>query len=202
MKTIQIMTSKETIDRVQKTDGYFDATHFLKTYNQSVSFSESKQMGNFMKLESTKQFIDFLREKEGIEKPIKTSPKGTWMHPKIFIDFCMWISLEFKSKAIDWILDGLIYERNNAGDNYKELCSAIIDKHIEVYNCKPSPMVYVNEANALRHFSGVLDRNSANESQLKILNILQKVDIKLVLDNVGKNARYKQLQYLANALKF
>ena len=99
-------------------------------------------------------------------------------------------------------MDGLIYERNNAGDNYKELCSTIIDKHIEVYNCKPSPMVYVNEANALRQFSGVSDRNSANESQLKILNILQKVDIKLVLDNVGKNARYKQLQYLANALKF
>ena len=48
-----------------------------------------------------------------------------WMHPYLFIDFAMWINPTFKVKVIKFVYDQLIEYRNDAGNTYKEMASAI-----------------------------------------------------------------------------
>src|SRR5690606_26757957 len=109
MKTNQIMVREEGF--IQRTsDGYFSATKLVDHFNHL--YGEKKILGNYMKNQNTSDFVDQL-VKEGIQKPIITGRgtgpnSGTWVHPKIFIDLAMWVSVEFKSKVIDYVLDGLI----------------------------------------------------------------------------------------------
>jgi hypothetical protein len=201
MQTIVTLSPKDSISRIQKTDGYFNATHLLQIFNEGKLAKEEKAMHDFIKMKQTTSFVEHLKTIEGIEKPIKSSNKGTWMHPLVFIDFCMWLSLEFKTMALKWVLDGLIKERNMAGDYYGELVKAICDRHIQYYGCTPKPLVYINEARFLKQLVGIEDRNEANENQLIILNILQRFDITLIKEGGGKDTRYKQLEILAKSLK-
>jgi len=200
MITRQIQNPHDTPLRFQRTDdGFFDATKLLREYNEKVIGSDIKHMEKYKTNKSTKEYISFLQEKYGV-RPMVTSKVGTWMHPHLFIDFAMWISLEFKDMAIKWILDGLIQERNDAGDYANDLKAAIIERHFEFSGCKPSPMVYQNEFRMIKEIVGIDDRNQANEKQLKTLNTLQQFDIHLIKEKVGKSSREKQLKRLASAI--
>lgn len=201
MKTNQVMIRENGF--IQRTsDGYFNATELIKAWNDS-SKSE-KQLPNFMKNNSTIEFIEQLK-KEGIEKPIITTRgrsgnAGTWVHPKVFIDLAMWVSVEFKSKVIDYVLDGLIKSRNDAGDYYNEMTSVILDTYVDVYGCKPSPMVYIKEANLVKSLVKCKDRNEMSEPELKQLTYLQKANAMLIKKKIGKEARLKRLQEMAEII--
>lgn len=198
MKTMQVLHPVNFNERVQRTDnGYFNATHFLTEFNKT---NKPKRMADFLSLSGTKEFSEYLQEHEIDEKAIKSSRRGTWMHPKIFIDFAMWLSLEFKSMAIGWILDGLIQERTAAGDHANMLRATIIDRYIEFNGCKPPPMIYQNEFRLLKELTGINERNTATEKQLRVLNTLQALDIQLIKDKVGRASREKQLRQLSTAL--
>jgi hypothetical protein len=191
---------------VQRTkDGYFNSSELLALWNKMSA--QKKQLGNFQKIQETKDFVSQLK-KEGIENPFiagrgSGESAGTWMHPKLFIDFAMWLSVEFKSKVIDMVLDGLIVSRNEAGDYYKEMSATIMEKYIEFKGCKPPAMLYINEANVIREISGTLgkERNEMTEKELNLITILQKVNSQLIIDNVGKVSRAKHLEIIAKSLK-
>ncbi|MDR3267087.1 MAG: KilA-N domain-containing protein [Tannerella sp.] len=61
----------------------------------------------------------FIRTKGGKDKG------STWMHPLLFIDFAMWLNPVFKYDVLKFVHDEMIKCRNEAGDEYKELGSAI-----------------------------------------------------------------------------
>lgn len=201
MKTNQIMIRENGF--IQRTsDGYFNATELIKTWNNRNK--PEKQLPNFMKNNSTIEFIEQLK-KEGIEKPIITTRgrsenAGTWVHPKVFIDLAMWVSVEFKSKVIDYVLDGLIKSRNDAGDYYNEMTSAILDTYVDIYGCKPSPMIYINEANLVKSLVECKDRNNMNEAELRQLTYLQKANTMLIKKKIGKQSRIKRLQEMAEII--
>ena len=50
---------------------------------------------------------------------------GTWMTPLMFLDFAMWLNPAFKVKVLKFVQDEMIKFRNEAGDNHKEMASAI-----------------------------------------------------------------------------
>jgi hypothetical protein len=50
---------------------------------------------------------------------------GTYMHPILFIDFCMWINPSFKYDVLKFVYDKMLTYRNEAGDAYRELASAM-----------------------------------------------------------------------------
>ncbi len=50
---------------------------------------------------------------------------GTWMHPILFVKFAMWINPRFEVQVIKFVYDQMIAYRNEAGDSYKELASAV-----------------------------------------------------------------------------
>lgn len=70
-----------------------------------------------------------------------------WMHPFLFIDFAMWINAEFKYDVIKFVYDQLIEYRNEAGNAYKEMSSAVarlVDKSF-------MPIAIQNVAKAVNH---------------------------------------------------
>lgn len=116
---------------IQRTkDGMFNATDLLKQWNNQ-SCSERK-MDNFFASHKTNEFINTIIEREKLNTPkmvyLKTRGKkgGTWMHPMLFIDFAMWINPEFKYDVIKFVHDEMIRYRNEAGDAYRELSSAVM----------------------------------------------------------------------------
>lgn len=176
-------------------DGYFDATLLIDVWNMKQK--NKKQLARYKVNQSTKEFILELK-KEGIDKPIITGRGkggGTWMHPKLFIDFAMWVSTEYKSKVIDYVLDGLIFNRNEAGDYYKEMSAAILETYISFYGNKPPSTTFINEARLVRKLvTDKKDRNEMTEQELKQITYLQKVNTMLIKKNVGKSSRIKRLK--------
>ena len=200
MKTNQIIVRDTAF--VQRTkDCYFNANTLLEFWNSSNN--KTLQLNNYKKNSSTFKFIKQLQS-EGIEQPIisgRGKHGGTWMHPKLFVDFAMWVSVEFKSKVIDYVLDGLIYSRHNAGDYYKDMCATILDEYIKHYNKKPNPFIYITEANIIKEAAKIdKSRNELSEKELNLITTLQKHNSNMIKKNIGKASRVKQLNLLAESL--
>lgn len=194
MKTNQVMFREEGF--IQRTsDGYFNATKLIDLWNKNNG--ESKQLGNYMKNQSTSEYINQLKL-EGIEKPTITGRgsgdnAGTWVHPKVFIDLAMWVSVEFKSKVIDYVLDGLIKNRHDAGDYYNEMMRSILESYVDTHGRKPKPYIYINEANMLKSLVEPKDRNNMTTSELRKLTVLQKANSVLIRKGINKEVRLKHL---------
>lgn len=134
MKTNQVMTRQMgEFNILQRTkDGMFNATLLLKQWNeQSMS---NRKMDNYFNSEKTKEFISTIQERESLDTPklvyVKSkasrgSNVGTWMHPLLFIDFAMWINPKFKYDVLKFVSDQMIKYRNEAGDAYRDLPSAV-----------------------------------------------------------------------------
>ena len=219
MKTLQIVKRdfNGTFIGQRNTDGYFNATSLLEFSN---SFSnENKRFKDFWENKGTRAFMDELARnlngdnsahlKTFIPDDLYEAKKGrggcTWMHPYLFVKFAMWLSPKFEVQVIKWVYDNLIDFRNQAGDYYKELCSAIMNRYLEYYDGKPSPLVFSNEAKYLNmlvvgEFKGI-ERNVLGEKQLNLLNNLQKLDIDMINRKFGKAERHEKLRSYADMYK-
>jgi predicted thioredoxin/glutaredoxin len=203
MKTNQIMIREQGF--VQRTkDDYFNGNELINLWN-ATNPEKKKLIQNFKSLKETKEYIEQLK-KEGIENPYfskggRFSDGITWMHPKLFIDFAMWLSVEFKSKVIDMVLDGLIKTRHDAGDYYKEMCATIMESYIDKNGCKPPALIYSNEANMLKQIANLdIDRNEMTEKDLSRLTMLQKVNSTLIKKNIGVDSRKKHLSIINESM--
>lgn len=192
-------------------DGYFNATQLLDAYSKE---NETKKViAEFWSNASTKDFMTELANDLNIGKSLhlqtvllsdlyetKRGRGGcTWMHPYLFVKFAMWLSPKFEVQVIKWVYDNLIDFRNQAGDYYKELCSAIMARYSTWSNgLKPSPLIFSNEAKYLNslvvgEFKGI-ERNTLSEKELDLLNNLQKLDIDMIDRGIGKLERHNKLR--------
>ena len=204
MKTNQLMTRDEGF--IQRTsDGYFNASLLVSVWNNSNPTNQ-KQAGQYKLLKSTSEYIAQL-EKEGIESPYKSGRgksenAGIWMHPYLFIDFAMWVSVEFKSKVIKYVVDGLILSRQEAGDFYNEMCGQILDSYVSVNGCKPNPSIYQREALMIKEaVTDKKDRNEMTEKELSAITTLQKINSLMIKKGVGVDSRKKHILLVAESLK-
>ena len=111
-------------------DGMFNATALLRQWNETAN--AKKEIKDYLENKSTQEFLAALIEEEnlnGEDSPYLTSrgkyTGGTWMHPLLFIDFAMWLNPAFKVKVLKFVYDQMLKYRNDAGDAYKELGSAM-----------------------------------------------------------------------------
>lgn len=131
MKTNQIMTRPMGCFSVEQRtkDGMFNATALLKQWNESAG--EKKEITKFFDNTNTREFIQALMEEEKLNTQnsayLKSRGKngGTWMHPILFVKFAMWLNPRFEVQVIKFVYDQMIAYRNEAGDAYKELASAV-----------------------------------------------------------------------------
>lgn len=192
MKTNVIMNRKMGSYEVhQRTkDGMFNATTLLSQWSKSNK--KRKDVNDFLKTKSTKEFIEEIDSREdSINRQLSVlTTRGknaaTWMHPLLFIDFAMWINPKFKYDVLKFVYDQLIKERHDAGDNYKVLSSA--GTKLRGYN-------YSEVAKALQWIvfnrTEKQIRQKATEQQLKELNDVQK-QLAFAID-MGYITSYKKL---------
>ena len=204
MKTNQLMTRDEGF--IQRTsDGYFNASLLVSVWN-NVNPINQKQAGQYKLLKSTSEYIAQL-EKEGIENPYKagrgkSENAGIWMHPYLFIDFAMWISVEFKSKVIRYVVNGLILSRHEAGDFFNEMSAQILDSYVQYNGCKPNPSIYQREALMIKEaVTDKKDRNEMTEKELSAITTLQKINTLMIKKGVGVDSRKKHILLVAESLK-
>lgn len=144
MKTNQIMLRPMgQFNAVQRTkDGFFDGADLLRQWN-SIEGNPRRRMSEFLESPKVKDFIAALAEDEShrrktdiAENQLITKANGKltkcgrtpdkiWMNPILLLKFAMWINLRFEVQVIRFVYDHMIEYRNEAGDAYKELCTAI-----------------------------------------------------------------------------
>lgn len=134
MKTNQIMIRQlDSFNIEQRTkDGMFNATDLLKQWNDSNN--QNKTVSHYFENAATQEFMKALMDEEKftcrdsvyvVSKARMDRGGGTWMHPLLFIDFAMWLNPAFKVKVLKFVSDQMLSYRNEAGEAYKALASAV-----------------------------------------------------------------------------
>lgn len=147
---------------IQRTiDGFFNASDLMKQWN--LHSGQKKSVNHYLENASTQEFVIAIIEDDDLirksEKPVnqvyiknksQTLKNGNkesgsvWMSPIMFIDFSMWLNPSFKVKVLKFVSDEMIRYRNDAGDAYKELSSAIMK--IVPKDFMPKAMQKIGEA--------------------------------------------------------
>ena len=163
MKTNQEMVRYiDNFRVVQRTsDGYFDGSELLRQWN-GVEGNPRRRMSEFIDSTKVKEFLKALAEDESHRAKIDIgenqllikikgrntkegkTPDKVWMNPLLFIKFAMWINPTFEVKVLRFVYDEMIRYRNDAGDAYKELSSAVMK--IVPKDFMPKAMQKVGEA--------------------------------------------------------
>ena len=122
------------------------------------------------------------------------------MHPFVFIDFAMWLSVEYKVKLLTWLFNDNINSKNLDGDYYQEMCFELLSQR-NVLQKETTFYHYIQEANILKDLCGITTRNNMTEIQLNTLNLLQKANIKLIKSGLSKEKRYTELKNFRNLIE-
>lgn len=191
-------------------DGMFNATTLLSQYNEKVNTHNNgelkhKDLDDYLSNKSTKEYIKALMNEPEFadgQKPyqaVRGKHGGTFMSPLMFIDFCMWLSPEFKITVLKFVSDQMIEYRNEAGDAYKRLSKAVntLQSRIDI----KSRMKWTSEAlNILtfgQHSQGERNQHGTVEEMKNLLN-RETIITTLIEDGFIKS--FEQLQaYLRNA---
>lgn len=111
-------------------DAFFNATSLLKQWNEQTGVTQ-RHLDKYFASSKTVEFIQTIMKRENLNTPkmvyLKSRGRngGTYMHPILFIDFCMWINPSFKYDVLKFVYDKMLTYRNEAGDAYRELASAM-----------------------------------------------------------------------------
>lgn len=190
--------------------GMFNVNDLLNIYN--MQGKRQKRIEPYMRRKESKELIEAILKRLNsndnnccyLESDIIRSMKwrvnwGTWMHPYMFIDFAMWLSPDFKVMCIEWIYDHLIELRNQVWDEYKELTHSI-KTYLQPVNVE----TYKDEIkmiNKLVFWTETREqRQQASSDQLRLLQTLQKADIKLIQEWKSYSQRLTSLTRLKELL--
>jgi len=175
MKTSVTMVRRMgQFDVSQRTgDGMFNATSLLKQWNDSATVKRS--LDKYFLVKGTKELVEEIVKREKLDTPkmvyLKKRGKngGTWMHPMLFVDFCMYVNATFRYDVLKFISDQLMEFRNESGDLTKELNSSV-QRFSEINY--PQLAKGLNHIVYGKHKSGI--RNTGTEKQTKKMVDLQK----------------------------
>jgi hypothetical protein len=184
---------------IQRTsDGYFNATHLLRQWNENAkskpvnstdlkerrldAFWDSTNLDQLMS-EIAENELNFKSQnfgdlKNALSKTCRGKKNGgTWMHPVLFIKFAMYLSPRFEYHVLKFVADEMIRYRNDAGDAYKQLSSAVMK--IVPRDFMPTAMKKIAEAlNWVifnEHESGIRNKHGEENKQRELFHLETKV---------------------------
>jgi hypothetical protein len=201
MKT-QVLMKRELfgieISQQSKTE-FFSATELVAAGNKWRRNNNLSEFNLSQYLKSV-SFIEFKNELQNKYGNTILSSRGrnsnTWVHPLLFIDIALAINPKLKVEVYEWLFDNLIKFRNDSGDSYKEMASAI---YLRYPNKREYPNYIQKVASFIKSELKVNDWQTANELQLKkrdhihnsirlLCNVLNNTDeaVRLgVLENIN-----------------
>lgn len=179
-----------TIRQNHKTT-WFNATDLLKVGNQyrtQIGLNK-KAIADYLKTESTKEFIKEILDREDLSKAYETKKGnngGTWVHPLILIDIAMWLSPEFKYEAMKWLEDRLIQNRDLSGESYKKVAS-YLKKRNDIVPVAKIGIIMPKIAKYIKTQLDVEDWNKADENTLKMRDTIHNNFIMLLDAGIDVN---------------
>jgi hypothetical protein len=148
---------------------FFSATDIVRAGNKFrrknglVDFN----LAQFLNGKQFKEFLDSLEakyEQKCVIKGGKGAGSTTWVHPLVFIDIALAISPSLKIEVYEWLYDHLLRYRNDSGDSYKEMSTALYG----LATNKTAFGKYIQDvAMKIQKAIGVSDWQNATEDQLK-----------------------------------
>lgn len=108
----------------------YNVTDIARAYEKSTGIK--KDTSDFMSNKTTKEYIEYLKNLNAGKMVFKNMRGKYWglrLCEELVIDFMMWLSVEFKHMAIEFILSGkaLSIGRHNIKEWYKRMCLAIAE---------------------------------------------------------------------------
>jgi hypothetical protein len=157
--------------------------------NDLNSFYPNKRVDNWMRLDSTQEFISLVERNlntsnvSELKKAIiakRGKYGGTYAHKLIAMEFCMWLSPEFKLQVITEYESGTTQKENwnfkriLAAESVKIQSEAV--KEILVPTVKPEHerFQYTNNVRMINSIVGVDSVDDANEEQLEQIGYLER----------------------------
>jgi hypothetical protein len=196
MKTEVIMKREFFGDFIQQRSHseLFCATDLLRVENEKrkLQGKNPKFMQSYFDTQETKELINQIKWEFSIQdSQVKSVTKGrhggTWMHPMLFVDFAMWLSVETKVRVLKWVLDGLMELRDNSGDTFKSMNAALLENYPNHANATN----YMRIANAVSKACGVYELGAdkwqlATKEQIEMRDRIQNriVTYADVVDNM------------------
>ncbi len=201
MITNQIMIRPLADFRIEQRtkDGMFNATNLLKQWNENNS--QNKTIAHYFENSATQEFVKALMNEENftcrksvyvVSKARTDRGGGTWMHPLLFIDFAMWLNPTFKVKVLKFVYDQMLKYRNEAGEAYKELGTAmskiVAKKFMPVAMCKVAQAI--NYVVFGKHEHEMRNKQGGENKQYELFNMERQV---AMLVNDGFIRSYEQV---------
>lgn len=212
MKTNQVMIRPMGQFKVEQRtrDGFFNASFLLKQWNDAVQEDDTrkqKKMANYLDNTTTKEFVEAVKADETesrktyqsdcqvvIISKARTGSDGirrageVWMHPLVFLDFAMWLNPAFKVKVLKFVADQMIFYRNEAGEAYKRLASAIskIVKPEKMKEAMQQTAEGLNWCIFNNHKTALRNENGTEDNQRKLFE-LERLVATLIEDGFIKN---------------
>ena len=179
MKTNQVMESIDRelcgiIVRQRTKDDYFALKDIVAVGNKwriEQGIYDPIRPERYFALESTKEFINALKEIKDCEPYIRARGKGeSWIHPHIMIDILLWVNPYFKIQVYDWIVDLLMKTRRDSGDSNIKMRGSMFEysRRKDLFQRD----IAILSRNIRNHF-GVDSWNKATQEQLKLRDELQ-----------------------------
>lgn len=215
MKTNQIIESyddralvvggKNIVIRQRTKDSFFMLQDIIKVVNAiriiELDDGTPVRIERYFALDSTKEFIQKIKEKKQCEPYIRQRGRGkeSWVHPYLLLDILLWANPAFKIEIYEWLFDFLIKYRIDSGDSFNIMKGALYthSKHKHLFG-KAIKMI----CKSIKDMVGVDDWNKANAEQLRRRDELQKMiadlaettrNSKLAIDLAFANYRRKYL---------
>ena len=190
------------ISQQSKTE-FFSATDLVNAANvwRITNGLKVFNLSQYLKGASFTEFKNELEKKYGsVISSSKGRSSNTWVHPLVFIDIALAINPKLKIEVYEWLFDNLIKFRNDSGDSYKEMCSAL---YTRFGNKREFPSYIQKVANTIKSELGVEDWQTATEEQLKKRDNVHNA-IRLycnVLDDTDQAVRLGLLEHTRPSLR-
>ena len=163
MKTEVIMKREFFGDLIQQKSHseMFSANDIMLVGNKQRAQKglSTKILAAYFDTQESKELINQIKWEFNLQDyQVKSVTRGrngaTWIHPLVFIDIAMWLSPELKVKVLKWVMDGLMELRDNSGDSFKIMNSAL---QINFPGDFGAPTNFIRLANAIAKACGVYE---------------------------------------------
>jgi hypothetical protein len=146
---------------------------------------ELEIMANQLVLFNDREFTEI--DTSNVLKIKQGKSGGTFTHYVIMSEFLMWLSVDYKILAHRLASSLILGLRDEAGDNFNSMRKALKEKGVK------SKYEYINETDMINLLvfgtTEAGQRNLASESQLDLLNKLQKLNTYLIEEGFDKQQR-------------
>jgi len=202
---MQIVKQYEGAEITFNEDGWFSATIVAEKFGRDPH--------EFLRLDSTKEYVEALKRKYGEIPYFKTkrgAAGGTWLHPKLGVKFARWCDTDFEVWAddqIDAILRGTIdvkRVRHEAAATYKIVSATLQLTRADAGKTTASHH-YSNEARLINwvitgEFKSV-NRDELSYNELDFLAKIEARDVVLIARGYSYDQRKAALLAYADDLR-